>query len=316
MMGRYLGDREGFALMMTIWVVVFLTVVAMSFVFSGRLSTAMTANLRDETMAYYGALSIYNSLLGRISSDTDPTIDFVDEKGRFFLDIEHGPLPERIEEAGVVARVRVTDEEARINLNRMSQKMLLKVLDSLSVDEEDQDVFRDSLYDWIDRDDAHRLNGAEDEYYEKFGYKAKNGYLDLPDELVLIRGFREKLADSVRKGDLLKDFTTFGTGGINVNTAPPSLLALLGLTENQIDMIMAQRNETVGGVRFVPREITPFGVTRTATSYFRIEITARPRGSKTGYRILAVIRRYPAPKGYRFKTLYWKEDVIYSNNKA
>lgn len=316
MIVRHLESREGFALMMTIWVVVFLTVVAMSFVFSGKLSTAMTANLRDETIAYYGALSIYNSILGRISSDTDPTIDFVDEKGRFFLDIEHGPLPERIEEAGVVARVSVTDEESRINLNRMSQKMLLKLLDSLSVDEEDQDVFRDSLYDWIDRDDAHRLNGAEDEYYEKFGYKAKNGNLDLPDELILIRGFREKMGGKNGKKDLLRNLTTFGTGGININTAPPALLAMLGLTENQIDMIMAQRNEAVGGIRFVPREMTPFGVTLTATSYFRIEITAMPSGSKTGYRILAVIRRYPAPKGYRFKTLYWKEDVIYSNNKV
>ncbi len=303
--------------MMTIWVLVFLTIVAMSFSFSTRLSTAMTANFRDETLAYYGALSAYHAVLRSLASDRDPTVDFVDEEGRFFLDLESGPIPERMEIDQVVAKVSVEDEESKINLNRTNRGILEKLFKRAGVDTEKMDALRDSLLDWIDPDDAHRLNGAEDEYYSEFGYTAKNARLDLPRELLLVKGFREDFFKGRNgSGDLEGLLTTFGTGGLNINTAPGSLLSLLGLDENSIETVMARRNETMGGFRFIPADLSRFGLTKTAASYLRIGIRGRLKGAKTGYSLTAIIRRIPSPKGYRFRMLYWEEDVSYSDNQA
>ncbi len=301
--------------MMTIWVVVFLTIVAMGFSFSTRLSTAMTANFRDETLAYYGALSAYHVLMS-LAADRDPTVDFVDEEGRFFLDLESGPIPERMEIDRVVAKVSVVDEESKINLNRTSQIILAKLFNRAGVETEKVDMLRESLLDWIDPDDAHRLNGAEDEYYREFGYTAKNARFDLPRELLLVKGFREDFFKGRYPGDLEGLLTTFGTGGLNINTASEALLSLLGLDGNSIETVMARRNETMGGFRFIPADLSRFGLTRTAASYLRIGIEGGLKGGKTGCRITAVIRRMPSPKGFRFRILYWEEDVIYSDNKA
>jgi len=313
---RLLSDKRGFTLMMTIWVVVFLTIVAMSFSFSTRLSTAMTVNFRDETLAYYGALSAYHTVLMYLASDRDPTVDFVDEQGRFFLDLESGPIPEMLDIDQVSARVSVVDEESKINLNRTNQIILSKIFKRAGVDTEKVDALRDSLLDWVDPDDAHRLNGAEDEYYREFGYTAKNARLDLPRELLLVKGFREDFFKGRDPGELVAFITTFGTGGLNINTAPRSLLSLLGLDDNSIETVMVQRNETMGGFRFIPADLSRLGLTRTASSYLRIGIEGRLKGGKTGYRITAVIRRMPSPKGFRFRILYWEEDVSYGYNKA
>ena len=48
----------------------------------------------------------------------------------------------------------------------------------------------DALIDWIDVDNiVTGTDGAEEEYYKALGYHCKNGPLDSPDELLLVKGF-------------------------------------------------------------------------------------------------------------------------------
>lgn len=310
-------DRSGYALIMVLWVLVLLTISAMTFSMSTRLSTAMVRNFKEETIANYLAMAGYNMTLKALMTDKDVSVDFIDEKGRFYLDKESEPLQEDIHIPEGEVRVKVEDEEGRININYASETLLRRLFHYSGVDKEKENELIDSLKDWIDPDDAHRLNGAEDEYYEPLGYSTKNDRIDTIEELNLIKGFSRGIlyGDEEHKG-ISSMITTFGTGGLNINTASRELMSLLGLSEIEIDGAMNQRTVTLGGYRLIPQRFTAAGFSKTATTYFRITVKATPRESNISYNIEAVIKRISTPKGFDTETLYWREYVLYSNTET
>src|SRR5262249_61317620 len=58
---------------------------------------------------------------------------------------------------------RISDEEARINVNTATPDRIASLLSSVGLDKQARDVVGDSLQDWKDPDDLHRANGAESE---------------------------------------------------------------------------------------------------------------------------------------------------------
>lgn len=90
----------------------------------------------------------------------------------------------------------IRDENGKININSATRETLVKVLEQAGMDTgSDRDAVADSILDWIDKDDNHRLNGAESDYYKSQfpPYKAKNGPLDTLDELMMIKGITEEM---------------------------------------------------------------------------------------------------------------------------
>ncbi len=312
-MTEYIPDDRGYALIMTIWILVFLTITALNFTLSNRFSIAMVRNFKEQTEGYYIAMSGYHTVLNYLKSDKDPAIDFIDEKGRFHIDLDTEPLPETIKVAGGEFKVKIIDEEGKININYVNERILREVFKNLGFEADRIDEMIDSLKDWIDFDDLHRLKGAEDDYYEEYGYTAKNGRIDLIDELILVNGFGKDFFKKVGEdaGAVRSVFTTFGTGNININTASAQVLKLLGLNEIDIENIMQQRTETIGGYRAIPAQYVSRGLKKTWSAYFSIEIEGRKRGSNISYNIRSVVKRVKAPRGFRIETLYWRENVRY-----
>ncbi len=60
----------------------------------------------------------------------------------------------------------------------------------IGVEAEQADIITDSILDWVDPDDLVNPFGAESEYYYSLPepYPAKNGFFDVPEELLLVRG--------------------------------------------------------------------------------------------------------------------------------
>jgi general secretion pathway protein K len=97
----------------------------------------------------------------------------------------------------------------------------------------------DAVVDWMDEDEEARgLGGAEDNYYLGLPvpYRTANQPLHSTSELLLVRGFGERLPDSeLRVYDMIEPFVVAlpGRTRVNVNTAdsnndlPPILLASL-----------------------------------------------------------------------------------------
>ncbi len=244
-------------------------------------------------------------MLSYLLTDPDLTVDYIDEDGNFRTAEERPPfsMPE-IE--GAEVEVRLSDEESRLNINALNVQQLLDLFEYIGVPTDERQPLVDSLLDWKDPDDEHHLSGAEDEYYESFGYSTKDRPLDMPEELLLIKGFtKEHLYGSKDLKPLEPIITTHGAG-MNVNTVSAEVLRILGVPEDSITNLMIHRAKP-GGTNMVPPDMATFG--RTTSSNLRIQIVAKMSNNPLSVRITSVVRRDFGPKGAVLTTLYWKEDI-------
>jgi len=148
----------------------------------------------------------------------------------------------------------VEDEERKININR------LVLTNGNAIDEHRLPVFRrlleileidpslaDAVVDWLDNDETPRVGGAESTFYlsRKFPYKSKNDLFDTVEELRLVRGVTQEVFERIRPF-----ITVYGSGKINLNTAPKQILMALSaevdgeeITESTADEIVVYRKE-------------------------------------------------------------------------
>ncbi len=132
----------------------------------------------------------------------------------------------------------VIDLNGKFNLNNLVDvegnadeqefQLLQRLLTALTIDSTKAEAIRD----WIDPDiDATGANGAEDDFYtgQTPSYRAANGPMVSPTELLLVKGFRVTDEGGLDDYDvLLPHITTLPEAtAINVNTASSSVLASL-----------------------------------------------------------------------------------------
>ena len=193
---------------------------------------------------------------------------------------------------------RITDEQSRINVNGNNPQRLEKLLLCLGIDKNKRDQIIDSILDWIDPNDEHRLHGAEsDDYYLTLPtpYRARNGPIESVNELLQIKGVTPALfsAGADGKPGLADVFTAAKTAGqVNVNTAAPVVLCAMGASEAEISSILQGRRETP--YPNANAALSNPGGFAAVSQTFRIEaeglIDGRPRASLT-----AIVQRRTSP---------------------
>lgn len=114
------------------------------------------------------------------------------------------------------------------NTDQLEFQGLQRLLTALSIDSS----FAESILDWIDPNiDATGAGGAEDDFYtgQTPPYRAANGPMASPTELLLVKGFRVADDGGLDNYDvLLPHISTLPTGtAININTASAAVLASL-----------------------------------------------------------------------------------------
>jgi type II secretory pathway component PulK len=145
---------------------------------------------------------------------------------------------------GGLLRVRIEDAGSRLNLNGLLDAngtahvdaesfltaFLDKVIEEMPVRDEEKNydsaALAGSLVDYVDADDVEPRGDREDDYYQLQDppYRAPNRPLLSFDELRLVEGFDGALVDAIRPYATVFPFTG---GGINPNTAPSHVLAVL-----------------------------------------------------------------------------------------
>jgi general secretion pathway protein K len=92
-------------------------------------------------------------------------------------------------------RVRLLDEGGKINLNRTDESTLRRIFTNIGIEEPQRSELVDSILDWVDPDNLHRINGAENDFYESLStpYTAKNGLFDTVEELLWVKGVTAEL---------------------------------------------------------------------------------------------------------------------------
>lgn len=178
----------------------------------------------------------------------------------------------------------------------------------------------DALSDWLDTDDEEHDHGAEKGYYLSLenSYACRNGPLQYPEELLLVKGFSRKIVygDGEHQG-IIAYLTIHGQDGkININTAPSPVLQALavGMSEEMTELLVEFRNDPDNQDALKDpqwyRQVSDFPgdvvldkeLITTQSSFFFCTITAGRNGlQQTGKGFI-----YRDPETYEQTLLSWK----------
>jgi general secretion pathway protein K len=292
--------ERGFVLISVMLALTLLGLVVTEFVFSMRLEALMVRSYRDSWLAAQLAESAVQQAIREILSQAQ--ITGLDEGGQlvFYRALPGQAVPERLPRLPY-DRVRfgqgefsyrITDEAARLDINASSTPARLeRLLAAMGVERNQRDIIKDSLQDWRDRDEEHRLNGAESEdVYLRLPvpYRSRNGNLQDAAELLQIRGVSRELymgtGDRPGLGDLV---TAVPIGPINLNTASAPVLRAVDFSDAEVAEILKTRVRAP--YLTVPSRFAGRGL-GVGSATFRIEAEGRVPGSPPS-RVLAIVQR-------------------------
>ena len=309
---RLYTNQNGIALMVVLWVLVLLMALATEFAFSMKGEVNTTRNFKEDAETYHLAKAGIHLGMAEVLLPASfhalhpdrglvigpPTMKAQEEATEgaknTYRSIEREGIP--------LGRGTITysleDENSKIPINKATRNTLVKVLTIAGVENgEKRDIIADSILDWIDANKNHRLNGAENYFYQNLTppHFSKNAPIENLDELLKVRGINEKiLYGNDEQLGLNQFFTVYNLKSINANTASPEVLSVI-FSESQVKLIMSTREEK--------------GFYDNSTSdYFRIRSTGRIEGSPTNHTINTVIQKIFGKDGPKLLTHYWNDN--------
>ncbi|MGE5253198.1 MAG: general secretion pathway protein GspK [Planctomycetaceae bacterium] len=339
---RLNADSRGIALVMVLWVVTILSVVVLEFCYAMRTEVNITRNYQEELRLYAAAEGSAQRAIAELILKHDPRMQNLRKSAK------EGELPPENREWATDGReyrfsfeaaegvVRVLGEAGKVNINRVSDAALRKIMGTMGLEGEDRDIAVDSILDWRDPDDFVRVNGAENDYYQslKEPYDCKNGNLDSVEELLLVRGItpelfygkkvKEKEGGESQGGPVgLKDiFSIYAAGEqIDINSATlPALRVVLGLPLEVCRLIIKAREDRVFDnlqdlSQRVP-EIRPFlpqvqnlMLFRVMNPYYTVESRGKSKEGSSVRGIRMVVKVDPREKD-GFKIVRWLDSSL------
>ena len=313
--GDLVASQEGIALLMVLWVLTLLMVIVLSFSFMTRTETYSTLSFKEgleekflaEAGIERGIMELFyrnvykNQTLvmeGTEAWRTDGTI--------YSAQIGDGYYT-----------IAITDESGKVDINTVSDVVLKNLLINWGIQEEDVDIIADSIMDWKDPDDLHRLHGAESDYYMSLPnpYKAKDANFDSLEELLLVKGLTSEILYGNNEKRGIINFLTInsGTNRININAAPKEvLIAIPGMTPEFADMIIDYRKtkdivnlQEIGIIGENYNLMAPY-ISTAGSNTFTIEAAGYTGREKGGYAIRATVT---ITDNNSYKYVYYKSPI-------
>ena len=146
--------------------------------------------------------------------------------------------------AELLKRYGMTDEEGKINLNKVDVDTLERLIqETTSLSDVDARELAESIIDWRQPHESEPEGFFSGDYYSnlQYPYPAKDKDFEVVDELSLVKGMTPLLFQQ-----LLDYVTVYGEGKVNVNTAQKSVLISLGLDELLANKILLLRRGADG----------------------------------------------------------------------
>jgi DNA uptake protein ComE-like DNA-binding protein/type II secretory pathway pseudopilin PulG len=228
--------QHGFVLVATLWVLVIVAMAAAYFSERVARSVELAQQSQQNTQALIDMAGTRAEILYRLG--TTSLTAYGIGRGQTAI-----PLDDRPFKGLGNSLVRLQDTRGLFNLNYPDEERLQRLLGVMGIPATQRSRMIDTLRDYIDMDDLHRLNGAEKEAYSALGLPPPaNNYLVSPWEAQRIMAWSD--TPQLWQDDrLLKLTTTSLSAGLNPNTAPVEVLVTLtGVTEDMARAIVARRN--------------------------------------------------------------------------
>ncbi len=283
----------GFALIAVLLVMAMVGVIGAEFAYSMRLEAASVRAYKDTLVAAHLAEAAVEQAIREIAGE-GAYVATDDDGGLTFYARDRRPLKrlprDKVPLGAGQFSYRLTDEEARLNLNTASPDRVGRLFEALGIDKIERDEIIASIQDWRDPNEDHRLNGAESEdTYLKLPlpYRSKNANLDSVNELLQIKGVTPAMLGGVDGKPGLADVVTVKTPGqVNINTAGPVVMRALNISDAEYTEIVQSRREIpyVNVGRFGNRGLS------VTTRTFRVEAEGLLDGQVRA-RITAIVQK-------------------------
>lgn len=305
-------SEKGIALILVLWIVTILAIAAMSFSLftrsEAKATLAYKEGVENKFLAEAGLCRAIMELFYRKTNGQQQVL----REGFEIFQCDSRAYTGELADGRYL--IKLTDESGKINLNALTDAngiVLKNLLMNRGITDGEANVIVDSILDWRDQDNIHRLSGAEDDYYQSLPrpYKAKNADFETLDELFLVRGLSSAilLGTGEQKGILPYCTIYSKTDKINLNSAPPDVLkAIPGISEEIVERILQYRDlKPEEKVQLIAgwlgpdfNAIAPY-VTAAESNIYSIDATGYKDNEKRRYAIHAVVMIEGTQK-YRF----------------
>jgi len=306
--GVLYNETGGVALVLVVWVIVVLTAIVGEFSFSMRTEINITRNFKEEEEAYQLALAGIEKAKLELLSINRSDIVYLDEDGMLvFGDDEE--KPSRKAEIGKGSfEYKISDEDGKLNINTATEGQLRDLFNESGVDITDVDIIVDSILDWRDNNDLHRLNGAEEDYYTSLDkpYSSKDGSFSTVEELLLVKGITNDILYGSKDKDgedeayykgVAKYLTVHGSNLININTALESVIAVALDPTNAQNVIIMRESGPIHH---------PIDKNKVSSEYFTIVSTGKNIDGSVKRTVKTVVKIL----NKNLETLYWNDNFI------
>lgn len=244
-------SNRGFVLVFALWVLTFLTVIAVSVAAGVRQKILLIKRLDERRrvlsmqqagvhVAIAHIRNVWGEGNGLYSGKLKEKLH--NDTGSDLRDIQLNGDNVRViapSEDNTSTAFGVIDEERKINLNTASLSVLQELISRvLGVRIEAARALAQSVYDWSRSGSGELIGFYSDEYYSnlKYPYPKKDIAYDALDELLLVKGIDKEIFEKLKKYT-----TVWGDGQVNINTASKVVLESLGLSSELADKVIDAR---------------------------------------------------------------------------
>lgn len=237
--------QKGIAIIMVLGLVIFLSVIALSFSDAQRVSTQVTSNALASANAQAAADGAVNRMVFELSRPRSADAEIAQAQWKI------NGLVHQWNENGAEIAVSAKSETAKIDLNFASEPLLKSVFTSVGTTEEEADAIVACIKDWTDADNLKRPNGAEADDYRAAGKKVlpSNDFFIAIEELQNVIGISPKIYNAV--APLLT--VQARSPGIDPQTASLAVLNLVpGIDAAQAQTWVEQRDQALRDAQPVP----------------------------------------------------------------
>jgi general secretion pathway protein K len=316
------NNQRGIALLTVLWVLTILMVIVFSFSYMARTETLSTLSFKEGMeKRFLAEAGIQRGILELFYRKENLNKVLTEDQAVWIVDGR--PYSGQIGDGNF--NVRILDESGKLDINTAPELLLRNLLGVLGIEGTTLDTIVDSILDWKDKDDLHRLNGAESDYYLSLPnpYKAKNSDFETLEELLLVKGVTREILYGDRKKKGLIDFlTVFGkTNKININAASKEvLMSIPGITADMVAEIIAYRQkqeikniqEVGGSVVQNLALILPY-ITAGQGNTFTIDSSGYKDKPQSGYAIRSTVTLVT---NNQYTTLYYKTPVTLKQDET
>ncbi len=225
------STKNGFALVLVLWVLSLLTIMAGSFALTMRRESTITAGIKDNAaaaaaaeagIAYAEMMLLNPDQIKRWRTDGNIyQVDFGDNQ----------------------IRLRLISEAGKIDINKANLALLQSLMAQAPIEEDRQTKIIGAIMDWRDQDDLLNIDGAEKNEYRKAGlkYQPRNKPFETVEELQMVLGMDDRLYNWLEPV-----ITVYSRQPqVNLKQATAKVLKLLpGLDAGLIESFIASRLES------------------------------------------------------------------------